>query len=451
MLYALQHLFDRQPEDSSAVNQFFNTFVHLRQGSSSLANCLKLINIVTMQSPQTITLGFNQRDKCFFGKFKSPEGKWKTKFVPVAYKDEGAAKVWFADFLNGLAAGSVPTNKQVTKTVHTLSTIFPLWDDYIHKVRTNKAGNPLDAATIVCWRGKASKYVLGSTLAHVPLTAEQFTPHVALAWVEWIKSLGVAKYTVKHIVGVARIMVGDARKKGWIDLPFNPFADEIVMSEVPAGETVAGKDNPIHLSKEEACQLMACSAASIPLYRKVKNVLALCTGARSAELQGLAWKHVDLKSRLLVIDRQLKKGGSCPVFGPCKRGSERTLPLHSLAVEALRHWQKVTGGSGDDPLFPDPRTGLWCPANAARSFRDDLVSAGLSSQYQGKFAFDQHATRRTFLTLLDDAGVSSEAASAMVGHSRKGVRKHYVAAHVERFIREIQKLPFGKVKLTWAK
>ncbi len=397
-----------------------------------------------------MNLGFNKRDRCYYGKYKDPEKGWKTKFIPVSCSSEQQAQEWFTNFLNTLDnTGATPTNVEVKKKVHTISTLFPLWAAYVQEVRTNRNGNPLDLTTKKSWQQRITCYVLGHSIAAVPLTTEAFTPVLILGWVEEIKARRLSKSTTKDIVMCLRTMIGDARKKGWITLTFNPVADEIVKSEVPAVETVAGAGNPIHLSKEAACQLMACGSVGIPLSRKVKNVLALCSGARSAEMQGLAWRHVDVKARTLTIDRQLKKGGETPRFGRCKAGSERTVPLHHLAVEALTHWKKMSLKTGpDDPVFPDPKTGWWCTGNAARNFRDDLRAADLSTQYQGKYNFDLHSTRRTFLTLLDDAGVSTEAASAMVGHAKKGVRKHYVKSHVERFVREIEKLPFDSVVLS---
>lgn len=401
-----------------------------------------------------MNVSYNKRDKCYFGKYKNPiDNKWKTKFIPVSCGTEAEAKVWFAAFLDNLQQTQVvPVNLTVVAKVHTITSFYPEWEEYLTKVKTNKSGDPLDPSTIQGWLGKVRIYVLTHSLGNLPLTVDKFTPLAVVEWVEGLKRMGLAKYTIKDIVSALRTMIGDARKKGRITLPYNPIADEIVKSEIPVGETRAGKDNPIHLSKKSSCVLMSCESESIPLYRKVKNSLALTSGARSAELQGLAWKHVDLEAGTIEIVRQLNKGGQFPTFKGCKKKSERTLPLHPLAVLALTYWKKKALKTGnEDPIFPDPKTGLYCKANAARALRDDLRAADLSTQYQGKFNIDQHATRRTFRTLLADSGVDDTHADALMGHTKKGVRKFYIKDNLEKFIPAINLLPFSKVELGWIK
>jgi integrase len=396
-----------------------------------------------------IRLGFNERDRCFYGKYKDPrENKWKTKFVPKAYGDEEAARQWFADFLNQLGTGAVPKNDEVRKTIHTLATAYPLWCNYLDTARTNKSGNLITVETAAAWKVRCRNYIIQHAISQVPLTVERFTPINLLKWLDWVKTLGLAKYTLKDVVQVGRTMVGDCRKKGWIDLPYNPFADEIIKSDVPIGETIAGKDNPIHLSQVEACTLMASDSELIPMWRKVKNVLVLCTGLRDGETCGLSWNRV--QGNLLVVDRQLKRGGVSPVFAPPKRGSIRTLPLHKLAREALESWKAASGGKGDQPIFPSVipgHQGQYFRSDSADQFRMDLRAAGLSDQFQGRFPQTIHSTRRTFMTLLADAGVSDVDLSILVGHAGSGVRRHYVAAHVEKFVAIIQKLPYEKVRL----
>jgi integrase len=77
------------------------------------------------------------------------------------------------------------------------------------------------------------------------------------------------------------------------------------------------------------------------------------------------------------------------------------------------------------------------------------VNVGLSPLFQGSFNFDFHSTRRTFLTLLSAAGVSDTDISVLAGHRKKGVLKHYVANHMERYHGVIVKLPFDSVKIVW--
>ena len=64
--------------------------------------------------------------------------------------------------------------------------------------------------------------------------------------------------------------------------------------------------------------------------------LALDTGARKSELDGLGWEHVDLDAGVLHIVRQLDAVGEAPVFGPTKTKQPRSVSLTPETVEKLR-------------------------------------------------------------------------------------------------------------------
>jgi integrase len=272
-----------------------------------------------------VKVHYSSKDRCYFGKFKDPATrKWRTKFVPVSFGTEPEAKQWFSDFLGTLESNQVvPLNTEVQKKLETIATIFPLVEKYWETTKTNKSGTKLDPKTVRDWVIKIRLHVLTHSIANLPLTQKTFTPVAIVDFVEHIKSKSLATYTIKDIRFVLKTFIADARKKGWIDLPFNPVADEIVSSEIPIGAPRSGKDNPIHLSKDETITLITCDAAIIPDWRKVKNLLGLTTGMRDGEIQGLSWEKIDLEKRFVVVDRQLVKGGLRPSFKPPKKGSER--------------------------------------------------------------------------------------------------------------------------------
>lgn len=385
-----------------------------------------------------LIIGFNKRDNSWFGKYKDAEtNKWKTKSIPTTCKTREQAEAWFAKWLSERSTGV------------TIANLYPKVEAYWTTTKNNRQGDRIDPKTVNDWLSKIRHHVLPHAISQVPITVERFTPVMLIDWLEYIKSKDLATYTIKDARFVLKTFIGDARKKGWIDLPYNPVADEIVSSEIPIGRPKSGSDNPIHLSREQVVQLITCASEDIPLDRKVKMVVALTTGARDGELQALAWNHIDLKQRTMRIERQIAgRKNDAPVFKGPKKGSARTIPLHSLAVAALAKLRQSTNSGPDDPVFPDMLGRFW-RGQSANFFRHDLLTAGLPEKYQGKFNFDFHATRRTFLTLLADAGVSSENAGILAGHQVKGVRKHYVASHIERFIGEIEKLPLQNVKLPW--
>jgi integrase len=402
------------------------------------------------QKTKELKVGYNKRDNCFFGRYKL-NNVWKTKFIPTSITTETEAKEWFRNFLETMKEKeAVPSNSEVIKKIHTIATVFPLIEEYWTNSRRNKAGDKLDPQTSADWISKVKGHILDHPISNVPLTAEKFTPVAIIDWLEAVKNKELATYTIKDTRFVLKTLIADGRKKGWIDLNNNPVADEIVKSEVPVGCPRSGKDNPIHLSKEEVIKLLSCESNSIPLDRKVKYVLALTSGCRDGELMGLCWRHIDLDKACILIERQLNYGPASvsPPFTKPKKKSDRTLPLHPLAVQALTYWKEVMKAQDCDPVFPDSE-GSYYRGKSANQFRHDLLAAGISDKFQGQFDFDFHSTRRTFMTMLEDADVSPETAGILAGHAMKGVRKHYVASHLERFVKEIQKLPLEKVTLNW--
>jgi integrase len=73
--------------------------------------------------------------------------------------------------------------------------------------------------------------------------------------------------------------------------------------------------------------------------------LALDSGARKAELQGLRWSDVDLATGSLRIERQFLRElhaeeGKPPRFGPTKTGRSRTLDLSAETVAMLREHKR---------------------------------------------------------------------------------------------------------------
>lgn len=401
---------------------------------------------------QTCVIGFNKRDKVFYGSYRDPgTNKTKTKSIPRTVADEASARSWLINFESELHASVAPV---AVPAMVTMRTLLPLWETHLKGERTSREGKPLDPRTIKKWVGCIKLHVLSHRIGDVPITNESFDPYLAIELVSALKQKLESTYYVRDCVLAARAMIGDARKKRWVNLYGNPFQDEMVFSEVPQASPLSGKNNPIHLSEDETKTLLTCEG-SIPFARRVATLVALSSGLRIRELQGLAWKHIDLKARTIEVERQIVQGGESPIFKAPKKESFRTLPLHPLAEKALRAWRKhFPSIDPEGPVFP--RNGSWDvyemwsngPASAA-GFRADLRTAGLSDKYEGKHDFDFHATRRTFMTLLNNAGAPDEKVGALAGHAKSGVRRHYVKDHMVKFRPVIEMLPFDGLKLPW--
>jgi len=75
---------------------------------------------------------------------------------------------------------------------------------------------------------------------------------------------------------------------------------------------------------------------------------AVSTGLRKGELAGLLWCNVDLGRRLILVCRNYNRKGT-------KSGEDRTVPISSELLSALREWKAMTPYSRDtDAVFPDP-------------------------------------------------------------------------------------------------
>jgi integrase len=178
---------------------------------------------------------------------------------------------------------------------------------------------------------------------------------------------------------------------------------------------------------------------------------------RAGELQGLTWDHVELTGKFphLRVFRQLKPNkaaGTVRMAAP-KRDSQRVIPLHRAAAAALSAWWHVGWRHyvGRDPkpadfVFPAPDgSPAWGRPFTPWHFRRDLAALGVASVHGCGTQFDFHAARRTFLTLLTDAGFKDEG-EQLAGHKGKTVAdRHYIARDPQRFSRAVASLPLGEV------
>ena len=147
------------------------------------------------------------------------------------------------------------------------------------------------------------------------------------------------------------------------------------------------------------------------------------------EIAALRWEDIDLDAKVPTAKafRQLTliDGNGHPMFKDPKKKSHRIMPLHPSAASALswwkaKGWKEYVGREPrqSDPLFPTPK-GDYSVSRWADFLRTDLAVAKLPTLFDGKHNITFHATRRTFMTLLEGEGVSRDLISALAGHSGK--------------------------------
>jgi site-specific recombinase XerD len=217
---------------------------------------------------------------------------------------------------------------------------------------------------------------------------------------------------------------------------------------VPEVKLRSGQDR-VYLTRPQAEALVRCP--EVPEHRRVRYLLALTSGMRDGELSGLTWADVDLDAKppRCEISKALALRGDegFATLGDTKTdNSKRTLPLHALAVRALRAW-KAKGWAefaghkptATDSIFASPEGTPWRP-QSARLIREDLKAA---KQYTkvGQTNIDFHACRRSFMTWLVEAEVPSDIIDMLVGHAGKSTRaRHYTAHDIEVMAKAVAKV-----------
>ena len=103
----------------------------------------------------------------------------------------------------------------------------------------------------------------------------------------------------------------------------------------------------------------------------------MSSGLRRGELLALQWEDLNVKERILTVNKQVTRmEGELDVTEPKTKNSVRKVALSQQAVDLLvqEHEQHP-----DNPiLFPSPRTGgYWSPDAVSRINRKLLKNAGI--------------------------------------------------------------------------
>ena len=143
-------------------------------------------------------------------------------------------------------------------------------------------------------------------------------------------------------------------------------------------------------------------------------LLDLATGLRRGELLALQWSDLNVKERILTVNKQVTRmEGELDVTEPKTKNSVRKVALSQQAVDLLvqEHEQHP-----DNPiLFPSPRTGgYWSPDAVSRINRKLLKNAGIEEHVRF------HDLRHTFATMAISSGVDVKTLSSMLGHYSAG-------------------------------
>jgi integrase len=155
--------------------------------------------------------------------------------------------------------------------------------------------------------------------------------------------------------------------------------------------------------------------ASTPGLEKVKHMVAVFTGVRHGELNGLRWPTVDLKKGRIFINRSLTelKGGAI-LERPKTKAAYRYIKLPAELVSELRKWKLQCPPSTHGFVFCDI---LGRPMNRKannRALKTAMERAGIS-------VLSMNNLRHSFASQHLIAGTPPLEVSKLMGHSEPGV------------------------------
>ena len=155
---------------------------------------------------------------------------------------------------------------------------------------------------------------------------------------------------------------------------------------------------PQVLDADEAVQLVELPTDA-PLGLRDRALLELfySSGLRLSELCALRWRDLDMASSLVLVHG--------------KGNRERSVPVGTHALDALRQWRKDSAGSGDKPVFPGR-------AGGPLSQRAVQIRIKQLAQRQGLFKnVHPHMLRHSFASHILESSGDLRGVQELLGHS----------------------------------
>jgi integrase len=188
------------------------------------------------------------------------------------------------------------------------------------------------------------------------------------------------------------------------------------------------------VTADEETALLAACRASRSRTLVIAVTLALHTGLRRGEIQGLRWRQVDFLNQRLTVGRSKTESGS-----------GRVVPLNPVALKALEGW--ATEFPNREPehfVFPTERYGLATddakdhvhsidPKKPMGSLKESWATAKNNSGVNCRF----HDLRHSACTRLLERGVPLPVVASLLGWSagttvRMAKRYGHISADVQR-------------------
>lgn len=145
-------------------------------------------------------------------------------------------------------------------------------------------------------------------------------------------------------------------------------------------------------------------------------LIGLTTGMRFGELSALHWDDISFDQGVIVVRRSQVRGR----VSPPKSGKLRRVPVPRKAIDVLRDLRSSRSDAPTNgPVFPTAVGGYHSVTFLAKPFKRLRELTKIDRR------FTPHGMRRTFNTLMIEAGVDRVVLRATIGHSSERMTEHY--------------------------
>lgn len=232
---------------------------------------------------------------------------------------------------------------------------------------------------------------------------------------------GISEATANKMLRTLKAIFERAGKRGY--MAANPCRGIPKLREAERTHRILTTDEVTRLI--EACKVLRW---------RVLLYLAATTGMRIGELVHLRWEDVDLSGGAITV--------RCRDGFRTKSARNRTVPLSAEAVDGLTELREL--GEHAEWVF-SCRNGARMGNDIHRTLASIRKDAGFSDV--DRFTF--HDLRRTFLSHLQMAGVSSAVAQKLAGHaSITTTEKHYTRILPDALRAAPSRLPYVAIGIT---
>ena len=199
----------------------------------------------------------------------------------------------------------------------------------------------------ITWMGqhrrglRQSKTMLRSFASLYPMIAEEITPAHITGWTKGYAHL--SPKTINRRIALLKGMYSWAVKEK--HLKSNPLKGNVEMLKDKEDDEDSSADNVRYLTLDERTRLLQALEdrdAEEKDYLRCAVLLSLNTGIRKGTLLRLRWRYVNWQVGKLTLPGSIMKGGKT-----------KTIPLNTIALEALESWKQRSVPPKDSTyIFP---------------------------------------------------------------------------------------------------